>query len=224
MAMHIAVIAKEPRPGHVKTRLCPPCTPDEACAIAGAALSDTLDAVDRLATVSPIVFERVLLFDGDPRSWLRPGWRVVPQRGDGLAARLANGFVDLGAGVIVGMETPHVVGALGAALAALTRGRDAIGPAVDGGYWAIGLHRADPGVFTDVPMSASNTGLAQLRRLHALGRSVERLPAARDLDTFDDLVDAATRRNGSARLREIARSVTSRVDAAGPIGEISGRG
>jgi hypothetical protein len=73
-------------------------------------------------------------------------------------------------------------------------------------------------------MSASNTGLAQLRRLHALGRSVERLPAARDLDTFDDLVDAATRRNGSERLREIARSVTSRVDAAGPIGEISGRG
>lgn len=208
--LHVTVIAKEPRPGFAKTRLCPPCTPDEASEIAGAALRDTLDAVDGLAARSPLSFERVLLFDGDPSAWLRPGWRAVPQRGDGLAVRLANGFADLGPGVIVGMETPHVVGALGAALAAIARGRDAVGLATDGGYWAIGLHRVDPSVFTGVPMSASNTGLAQVRRLHALGRAVERLPAARDLDTFDDLVDAALRRDGTPRLTDVARAVTSR--------------
>lgn len=212
--MHVSVIAKEPRAGHVKTRLCPPCTPDEACAIASAALTDTLDGIDRLAAASPIAFERVLLFDGDPSSCLRPGWRTVLQRGDGLADRLTNGFADLGPGVIVGMETPHVTAALGAALEAISRGHDAIGLAADGGYWAIGLHRTDPRVFIDVPMSVSNTGLAQLRRMHALGRSVERLPAARDLDTFDDLVDAASRRASSVRLRTIATVVTSRVLAA----------
>ena len=43
--MQICVIAKEPRPGFVKTRLTPPCTPTEAAAIAEAALADTLDAV-----------------------------------------------------------------------------------------------------------------------------------------------------------------------------------
>jgi uncharacterized protein len=213
--VHITVIAKEPRPGRVKTRLCPPCRPDEASAIAGAALSDTLDAIDRLHTVSPIAFDRVLLFDGDPSGASRSGWRVVAQRGDGLAARLANGFGELGPGVIVGMETPHAVGALGAALAAIARGHDAIGPAVDGGYWAVALHRTDPSVFTDVPMSASNTGLAQLRRLHALGRAVERLPTARDLDTFDDLLDAATRRESTVGLRSIARAVASRVSSVG---------
>jgi glycosyltransferase A (GT-A) superfamily protein (DUF2064 family) len=224
IAVHVAVIAKQPRPGHVKTRLCPPCTPDEASEIAGAALFDTLDAVDELAARSPIEFEPVLLFDGDPDGWLRPGWRAVPQRGDGLAARLANGFADLGPGVIVGMETPHVVGTAGAALTAIDRGRDTIGLAIDGGYWAIGLHRGDRNVFDGIPMSATNTGLAQLRRLHALGRAVERLPAARDLDTFDDLIDAARRRSGTPRLRAIARAVTSRYGSAARGGTAFGLG
>src|SRR5262249_3936520 len=42
---HVLVMAKAPVPGRVKTRLCPPCTPTEAAALAEAALADTLDAV-----------------------------------------------------------------------------------------------------------------------------------------------------------------------------------
>ena len=41
----LLVIAKEPRPGRVKTRLTPPFTPREAAALAEAALVDTLRAV-----------------------------------------------------------------------------------------------------------------------------------------------------------------------------------
>jgi glycosyltransferase A (GT-A) superfamily protein (DUF2064 family) len=209
--VHLTVIAKQPRPGFVKTRLCPPCTPVEASTIAAAALTDTLDAIDGMVAVLSTAVERVLLFDGDPAEWERPGWLVVPQRGDGLADRLANGFDDLGRGVIVGMETPHVVASLGAALEAVRVGRDAIGLATDGGYWAIALGTVDRRVFDAVPMSTSSTGVAQLSRLHALGRSVARLPSARDLDTFDDLVDAAVRADGAPTLRTAAREVIEAV-------------
>ena len=41
----LLVIAKEPVPGRVKTRLVPPCTPRQAAALAEAALADTLHAV-----------------------------------------------------------------------------------------------------------------------------------------------------------------------------------
>ncbi len=192
-ALHLTVIAKRPVPGLVKTRLCPPCTPSQAAELAAAALADTLDAIDLLAATHARPVRRVLLFDGDPTGWLRQGYELVAQRGEGLAARLANGFDELGPGVIVGMETPHGVAALAAGLDALAGHRDVIGLATDGGYWAIGLHRADRRVFESIPMSESNTGLSQLRRLHSLGRSVSLLPMLRDLDTFDDVIAAAGR-------------------------------
>ena len=49
--MDLIVLAKEPVPGRVKTRLCPPCTPVEAASIAAAALADTLDAAVRTTPV-----------------------------------------------------------------------------------------------------------------------------------------------------------------------------
>jgi len=215
--MHVSVIAKEPRPGLVKTRLCPPCTPDEAAAVAAAALTDTLEGIDVLVARSGTTVERVLLFDGDASDWVRSGWRVQAQRGDGLGDRLANGFDDLGCGVIVGMETPHVVASLEVALGAMLRGNDAIGLAADGGYWAIALGAVDRRVFDDVPMSTSQTGLAQLRALHRLQRTVSRLPFARDLDTFDDVIDAAWRRDGTPALGSAARDVLTCVQARGAV-------
>ncbi len=211
------MIAKQPRPGFVKTRLCPPCTPEEAADVAAAALLDTLDAVHAVADVLRRSGEHpqpVLLFDGDPTGWERPGHRVVAQRGDGLAERLANAFDDLGPGVIVGMEAPGAVPGLAAAAQALHDGNDVLGLAVDGGYWVIGLHRVDAAVFDGIPMSTSATGLAQLARLHRLGRRVRMLPMAHDLDTVDDLRIAAGRAPGSGsdrRLRAAAQAVLQRM-------------
>lgn len=87
--MQLVVIAKEPVPGRVKTRLCPPCTPDEAAGLAAAALADTLAAVR--ATPAR---RHVLVLDGRPGPWVPPGFTVLPQRGDGLAERLAAAVID----------------------------------------------------------------------------------------------------------------------------------
>ena len=191
--MHLTVIAKAPVAGRVKTRLCPPCTPGQAADIAVAALADTLDAI--VAVVDGTSIRPVLLIDGEPPAFTPAEFEVVPQRGDGLEQRLRNGFFDLGPGIIVGMDTPHAVAGLGAAFGRLERGVDALGLAIDGGYWAIGLSRVEDdflaAVFGDVPMSTSRTGVFQLRRLHELGRSVHMLASTRDLDTVDDLIAAA---------------------------------
>ncbi len=203
--MHLTVIAKEPRPGFVKTRLCPPCTPQQAADLATAALADTLDAVNEVAKHLDGAVQRVLLFDGDSRPWRGDGYHALAQRGDGLAERLANAFDDLGPGIVIGMETPQAVASLVGGFAALERGCDTLGLAVDGGYWAIGLHQVDPRALSAIPMSASHTGLAQLSRLYQLGRSTRLLPMARDLDTIDDVV-AASRRDRGSRLTETARA------------------
>jgi len=180
----LLVIAKEPVAGRVKTRLTPPCTPAEAAALAAAALADTLAAVAR----SRRARRRVLVLDGEPGPWVPRGFEVLPQRGDGLAARLAAAFCDAGGpALLIGMDTPQVAPAqLDAGLCALDRADAAFGPALDGGYWAIGLRRPDAGVFRDVPMSAPTTGAAQRARLAALELDTVELPPLVDVDTIAD--------------------------------------
>ena len=196
--MHLTVIAKAPVAGRVKTRLCPPCTPDQAAQIAEAALADTLDVIG--AAVCGTDIRPVLLIDGEPPAFTPAEFDVVPQRGDGLEQRLRHGFCDLGPGIIVGMDTPHAVAGLGAAFGRLERGVDVLGLATDGGYWAIGLSCVDDhflaAVFGGVPMSTSRTGVHQLRRLHQLGRRVHMLASTRDLDTVEDLIAAAGAKRG----------------------------
>ncbi|HQZ36077.1 MAG TPA: DUF2064 domain-containing protein [Ilumatobacteraceae bacterium] len=191
--MHVTVIAKAPVAGQVKTRLSPPCTPEQAAQVAAAALADTLAAVDEVARRSGA--RRVLLLEGERQEWMPAAFDVVAQRGDGLEQRLCNGFVDLGPGVIIGMETPHVTASLADAIAAARHGVDTIGLATDGGYWMIGLCAASVAIANDlfdgVPMSRTHTGLAQLRRMHSHGRQVRLLPMARDLDTIADLAAIA---------------------------------
>jgi len=217
--MHVTVIAKAPTPGQVKTRLSPPCSPKQAAQVAAAALADTLTAVDDVAIRTGA--RRVLLLDGDQQEWMPAAFDVVAQRGGGLEERLRNGFLELGPGVIIGMETPHVAAALADAVAAAHRGIDTIGLATDGGYWMIGLCAASVSMahelFDGIPMSRTHTGLAQLRRMHACGRQVRLLPTARDLDTIDDLrAVAESGRTGS--LAMVAARVLAETLRVGPTG------
>jgi uncharacterized protein len=189
MTAALLVIAKAPAPGRAKTRLTPPCTARQAAELATAALGDTLAAVARARRAR----RRVLVLDGSPGAWLPDGFRVIPQRGKGLAARLAAAFEDAGGpAFLVGMDTPQVTPELLAdGLTALRRRPAVLGPADDGGYWAIGLRRPDPRVFAGVPMSRATTGARQYERIRALGLGVERLPALRDVDDIDDALAVA---------------------------------
>jgi rSAM/selenodomain-associated transferase 1 len=197
--MHVMVMAKAPVPGRVKTRLCPPCTPAAAAAVAEACLADTLDAVARCRADV-----KVLALDGRAGPWLPAGFDVVAQRGDGLGARLSNAWRDTadltgGWGLQIGMDTPQVTAAeLDALLDLVDRSRAVLGPAVDGGWWVIGLSGSDPDlVFRDVPMSRHDTGRAQEERLRALGLDVRFAPTRRDVDTIEDLVAVAAEIPGS---------------------------
>jgi rSAM/selenodomain-associated transferase 1 len=182
----LIVIAKEPVPGRVKTRLTPPFTHEEGALLAGAALADTLAAV----AAAPAA-RRVLALAGSPGPWLPPGFDVIPQRGGALDERLAFAFADCYAGlaapmVLIGMDTPQVTPALLAeAGAALVKGEaDAVfGPAADGGFWLLGLRRPDAALLNGVPMSTSETGRCQLERLTAAGLRVRSLPCLTDVDT-----------------------------------------
>jgi uncharacterized protein len=94
---------------------------------------------------------------------------------------LANAWFEAdGPGLQVGMDTPQVTAQLlDECLAVLDQpgASAALGPALDGGWWALGLARGwDVDVFSGVTMSTVTTGVDQLRKLQGAGHQVLTLP------------------------------------------------
>jgi uncharacterized protein len=189
MKAALLVIAKAPLPGRAKTRLCPPCSHEQAAALAEAALLDTLEVVS-----STPADRRVLVFDGDGEGdgnrWRVPGFELIEQRGDGLAERLAAAFEDVRQpALLVGMDTPQLTAELlmDGIEALASPGVDAVlGPALDGGYWSVGLRRPAREVFDGVPMSLATTCAAQRKRIRELGLRLYEQAPLRDVDTIED--------------------------------------
>jgi glycosyltransferase A (GT-A) superfamily protein (DUF2064 family) len=191
----VIVMAKAPRPGFSKTRLCPPCTPEQAAALAEAALSDTLDTVTACRAR-----RRVLALDGEAGPWLPDRFDIIRQRGDGLDERLANAFDDAAphagdrtnpadtAVLLVGMDTPQMTpGLLDRALDLLAEPNTAVlGHAFDGGWWILGLPAPRGGAVAGIPTSTAQTGRLQHRRLIDLGYRIALLPTLRDVDRWPD--------------------------------------
>jgi glycosyltransferase A (GT-A) superfamily protein (DUF2064 family) len=188
---HVLVMAKSPVAGLVKTRLCPPLTLGDAARVAEAALADTLDSVARCGAD-----RRILALDGPPGDWVPPGFTVVAQRGTTFDRRLAAAWSDAGGpGLQIGMDTPQVTADLldyCLEIAARPGASASLGPALDGGWWAIALaERWNVDVFSGVPMSTPLTGAAQLARLAMSGHRVRALPAMQDVDLIDDATEVA---------------------------------
>ncbi|MFJ4553907.1 DUF2064 domain-containing protein [Streptomyces sp. NPDC088817] len=193
----LLVMAKEPRPGHVKTRLTPPYTPAQAAALAEAALADTLETALRCPAR-----HRMLFLDGAPGRWLPPGIEVIPQASGGLDERLSAAFAAVadGPALLIGMDTPQLTPKLLAPVLApgAWREYDAwFGPAEDGGFWALGLAAPDPALLRGIPMSTGYTGAAQRDRLTGAGLRVRDLPLLRDVDTAPDAAEVAAAAPGS---------------------------
>lgn len=203
--MRILVMAKSPVPGRVKTRLCPPCTFEQAAAIAEAAIADTLDAA--LATGLPVV----VALDGPATGVLtdRPV-EVVPQGTGSFGERLEHAWGRMTDGAVqIGMDTPQVTAAmLLDAVDLLARHAAVLGFAHDGGWWCLGLHRPVPGAFHGVPMSTTTTGARQYERLTELRTTPALLTCLRDVDAWSDACDVARR----APHTRFARAVASMAE------------
>jgi len=199
----LLVVAKAPVPGLVKTRLCPPMTPVQAADIAAAALLDTLDAALRTPGAHPVIALAGELSAATRRMQLSEALRHFPvfaQRGSDFADRLANAHAEVarfrpGLPVVqIGMDTPQVTPELLASTAArLARADAVLGPAEDGGWWALGLN--DPqaaDVLRTVPMSRSDTGQLTREALEHKGYNVANGALMSDVDTIVDAYRVAS--------------------------------
>ncbi len=181
----IAVVAKAPVAGLAKTRLTPPCTPEQGAALARLMLADTLSAVARRPAK-----RRLLALEGALDGPAPDGFDVVGQVEGTLDVRLAGVLARVdGPVLLIGSDTPQVAPYL------LDHGPEPgtalLGPAEDGGFWALAMAEPDPEVVRGVPMSVPHTYREQRRRLLDAGHRVDVLPVLRDVDTWDDALAVA---------------------------------
>lgn len=203
----LLVIAKAPIAGFAKTRLTPPLTPREAAQVAAASLLDTLDSA-----LHSRVAHRVVAFTGDLAAAQRRKelaralgeFEIVPQRGASFGTRLANAHADAarhGLPVLqIGMDTPQIGAEVltRAARALIACGESVLGPAEDGGWWALGLSVPQAArTLVDVPMSTARTGQLTRKALRHCGNRVRLLPTFADVDTFEDARRVAATAGGN---------------------------
>lgn len=207
MSGALLVFAKEPRAGEVKTRLCPPLTPEQAAELYACMLDDVLEASAAEAKalgLAPLLLVAPASACG--RLAVRaPGWRVLAQRGPDLGARMERAAADAAALghaplLLRGSDTPALEPAvLREGLEALAEVDLALSPAPDGGYGLVALRRAAPGLFSH-PMSTPRVLDDTLARARALGLRARLLAPSFDLDVAADLaLLERARREGRAR-------------------------
>lgn len=212
----LLLVAKAPVPGLVKTRLAADVGETTATAVAAAALLDTIEACTQAVGPSrcrlALSGDIAVGFRADEIENALDGWTVTPQRGGGLAERLANAHAEVAGPVVqIGMDTPQVTASGLRAVAEGLAAADAVlAPADDGGWWALAL--SDPAAATalrDVPMSTPQTYAATRSALEALGLRVAAGDRLRDVDHLADVAPVAAAAPGTrfaAVATEIARA------------------
>ncbi|GAA2494713.1 TIGR04282 family arsenosugar biosynthesis glycosyltransferase [Streptomyces gobitricini] len=187
----ILIMAKPPRPGTVKTRLHPLLGPARCAALQAELIRHTIE----LATAhTPRRYLAYAPDVGGDATAVPAGVRFLLQRGEDLGQRLAAAVTDAFADgarplLVVGTDAPTLTGDhLTAAFTALESHDVALGPALDGGYYLIGMREPHTSLFSLGPdVWSTDRVLAATRALaRGEGLSVALLRPLRDLDTPED--------------------------------------
>lgn len=225
MSSAVVIMAKAPRPGTVKTRLCPPLSPMEAAELYHCFLLDTIAKLRTCRQTS-------LCIAYTPRTAksvftaLAPGVPLLPQRGPDLGGRMADCFAQLFARgytdvLLTGSDLPTLprqVVQQALDLMATPQIDVVLGPSEDGGYYLIGLHTLHRELFEAMTWSTSQVLAETVRRAEAQGLHIAYLPPWFDVDTPADLVRlqaALTQDNGElcAHTRRFCRQHLSGISA-----------
>lgn len=202
----IGVMAKAPRPGHSKTRLCPPLTHDQAAGLSAAFLRDITENIALAATLTPISAyvayapaDSASLFGGHlaagTRLLLADGSPLMPSNVQALGRCLLHAVMAIlarghASAVLLNADSPTLPTALlvrAATTLAAEGDRIVLGPAEDGGYYLVGMKAAHAHLFADIPWSTESVADTTRLRAEQLGLPVVELPAWYDVDDHASL-------------------------------------
>jgi rSAM/selenodomain-associated transferase 1 len=191
----LVIMAKEPVPGQVKTRLSPELTPQEAAALYRCFLQDSIaemgkiDGIDRAIAYTPATARATFAALVDDR------FRLFPQQEVELGQRLLTIFKEqaaqgYGAVCIMDSDSPDLPREIvGASFLLLAAGKAdvVLGPCTDGGYYLLGMKYPHPELLTDIPWSSGDVLSVTMQKAQRAGLKTALLPPWSDIDTYRGL-------------------------------------
>jgi len=193
----LVIVAKEPVPGKVKTRLFPKFSPAVAADLYRCFFHDRIQEVSTLNGV----YRAIAYTPENARETFMTlaldGFELFAQQGKHLGERLNNIFLEkLSQGYkavsIVDSDSPDLPKSLieeSFELLLSKRADIVFGPCYDGGYYLVGMRKPHPELFRDIPWSTENVLSVTLEKARKMGLNVKLLSAWNDLDTFEDLIE-----------------------------------
>ncbi len=189
----LIVFTRFPEPGTTKTRLIPALGPDGAAALQGQMTENTLRQAEAFCNRHDVTLE--IHFQGGDHAamsrWLGPHTFKQQSTTGSIGEKMAQTFAQAFASgltqvVIVGTDCPGLrEGILLQAFMALQGSDLVLGPALDGGYYLIGLTGPRPFLFHDIAWGSPSVLAQTLAKAHTL--KVSQLTALHDIDRPEDL-------------------------------------
>jgi rSAM/selenodomain-associated transferase 1 len=186
----VAIMARQPVPGSVKTRLRPHLTDHDIAVLYDSFLRDRIAQVRALHGAAPVI----AYTPAESRPFfaeMAPDFLLLPQAGNGLSARLTCIFrelLEMGYDGVIATDsdsptlpTENLQGAVDRLT--LNSADMVLGPSDDGGYYLVGLRRLPAALFDGMQWSTPLVYDETLRRAAELGARVASLPGWYDVDT-----------------------------------------
>ena len=190
MKAALMIFARHPEAGKVKTRLAATIGNDAALSIYTQLVKHTVSITKDLP-VDKFVFYADEVVPED--LWLAAHYFKDIQKGNDLGERMKHGFDSIfrkgyNMAVVIGTDCPGLSApALMDAFGSLNTHDVVIGPAVDGGYYILGMKQPWPPLFKDIRWSTSSVFDETLKRCSALHLKYTLLPVLQDIDEEKDL-------------------------------------
>lgn len=184
----LIIFVRNPEKGKVKTRLARALGADKALTIYKALLDKTRIAAEGVDALR-LLFYSVKVREKD--NWPNQKFTKLQQHGENLGERMANAFE-------TGLQRAHSVIIVGSDIAQINTAiiEDAfrllsekdyvLGPAMDGGYYLLGMKKSSPHLFQDMPWSTGQVAKITQDRILSRGNSLGFAPTLSDIDYAKD--------------------------------------
>ncbi len=184
----LIILVRNPELGKVKTRLAQTLGDQRALDIYLALLQHTRQIAEHTAASRLLFYSHFIDHDDN---WPSESFdKFLQEQGD-LGAKITAGFQKAfehhNQVLIIGSDCASLTAAIiEEGFEALKTHDFVLGPALDGGYYLLGMNKFTPSLFEDIPWSTDQVATLSLDKMKAIGGSYHLLPTLSDIDYAED--------------------------------------